>query len=984
MPRRWVRSLLTACACLTLSAPAAAQIDAPPRGMGEPVVSQSVAIDARPVSDQALLELIETRVGAPLSAVAVRQTIAHLMGLGRFDDVVVSVAQGPGGVAVSYDLVTARAVGRVVFRGHAGVSERLLRDRIEERFGATFPLARLDDLAPFLESVYRDQGYLQARVTPRPEIVEPSTRDEMVVEVESGPRVTLSAVIAEGNAPIALTGIPRRLDLAAGQHYRKADVDRKLEKLVSEFREQGYYEARADHQLRPGAQAGSAELAINVDGGARITVVFEGDQLSEKERRELVPIEREGSVDEDLLEDSANRIREHLRVQGYRDAQADYERTPRGGGLAVVFKVRRGPQFRTARVTIAGANAVPEADVRALLRTREGDLFVEGVVESDAATLAQQYRRRGYTQVRVELTPVPDAGNTSPVPVDVRFTVTEGPRTAVGAITVAGQTAVDEAALRAAVTSRTGQPYYQQQVALDRDGMLLVLLNRGYSSAVIDARVTFTQDRSSADVAFVVAEGPQVFVEHVLVVGNEKTSAEMIRREVTLQPGSPLSYAELTESQRRISALGLFRRVRITELDHGEPDRRDLLVTVEEAPATTVGYGGGLEGGRRLRQEEPGGAATEVFEVAPRGFVEYARRNLLGRNQSISLFARASLRTRASTTQVAEGEAEPSGYALRDYRLLSTYRKPRFLGTANDLLITGFLEQGLRSSFNFTRRGARAELTRRLTRELSFSGRYVIERAKLFEERLDPEDKPLIDRLFPQVRLSTLSAAVIRDTRDDALAPTRGALIGWDNDVAARAIGSEVGFVKTFAQGFVYRRLPGRRATVFAAGARLGLARGFAREVPVLDDNGDPVLDPDGEPQVQVVTDLPASERFFAGGDTSVRGYALDRLGIPFKTIDPNGFPTGGNAVLVINAELRVPVIGGLGAVGFMDAGNVFRRVSDFDFGVIKPTAGLGLRYASPIGPIRVDLGFKLDRGRLPTGEQERLTELHISLGQAF
>ena len=104
----------------------------------------------------------------------------------------------------------------------------------------------------------------------------------------------------------------------------------------------------------------------------------------------------------------------------------------------------------------------------------------------------------------------------------------------------------------------------------------------------------------------------------------------------------------------------------------------------------------------------------------------------------------------------------------------------------------------------------------------------------MLEERLDPEDKPLIDRLFPDVRLSTLSAAVIRDTRDDPLAPTRGALMGWDNDVAARAIGSQVGFVKSFAQGFFYRRLPGRRATILAAGARLGLARGFPREAQVL------------------------------------------------------------------------------------------------------------------------------------------------------
>jgi outer membrane protein insertion porin family len=445
---------------------------------------------------------------------------------------------------------------------------------------------------------------------------------------------------------------------------------------------------------------------------------------------------------------------------------------------------------------------------------------------------------------------------------------------------------------------------------------------------------------------------------------------------------APLSYHEVSESQRRVSALGLFRRVRITELDHGVPSRRDVLVTVEEAPATTMGYGGGLEGGRVLQQSEDG-TAIEKFEIAPRGFVEFGRRNLFGRNQSINFFARASLRSRASTTDVEPGEEPPSGYTFRDYRVLGTYRSPRVLGTRSDLLLTAFIEQGIRSSFNFTRRGARVELARRLSSDVSVSGRYVIERDRIFEARLDPEDKPLIDRLFPQVLLSTFSGSVIRDTRDDPLGPTKGALIGLDADLAARAIGSEVGFAKVFTQGFIYRRLPGRRGVVFAAGARLGLADGFDRGVVQTDENGNPVIGPDGEPVIEIVSDLPASERFFTGGDTSVRGYALDRLGTP-ETIDRNGFPTGGNAVIVLNGELRVPVWHDIGVVGFVDAGNVFNRVSDFDFSEIKPTTGVGLRYRSPIGPIRVDIGFKLDRQILPDGSLERLTAVHISLGQAF
>lgn len=978
MPRAGVCAVV-ACAVLAVGGRAAAQMTVP-AAIGQRVVSQTLVVDGRPASDATLAELVETRIGSDLTAAAVRETIAHLMGLGRFDDVVVTSQPVAGGVALVYQLGSAREVRRVEFRGEVGLSERVLRGRIEERFGDPFPLARLADLVPFLESVYRDHGYLDAVLTPA---VEPAGRgDTLVVDVKAGERVRLSRVIVDGNAPVPLQGIPEQYGLTSGQPYSRADVDRRLARLVADLRERGYYEARADHQVKR-VSAGQAELGVHVDGGAEIVVQFEGDQLSARERRDLVPIEREGSVDEDLLEDTANRIREHLRAQGYRDAEVEYVRTPREASLAIVFTVRRGPQFSTARVAFEGVTAVPEAELTPLLRTRAGALFVAATMEADAVTVAEQYRRRGFTQVAVQPVAVPEAGPGVPVPVAVRFAVTEGPRTAVGAIAIEGQREVDRAVLAEAVTSKPGQAYYQPQVALDRDGMLLALLNRGYLSATVDARVTFTPDRSRADLSFTVNEGPQVFVEHILVVGNERTSVAMIRREVTLAPGAPLSYAELAESQRRISALGLFRRVRIVELDHGEPNHRDLLVTVEEAPATTIGYGGGLEAGQRLRRTEPGGDATEIFEVAPRGFVEYGRRNLFGRNQSLNLFARASLRTRASTSAVAEGEPEPSGYTLRDYRVLGTFRSPKILGSSNDLLVTAFLEQGLRSSFNFTRRGTRAELARRVSRQVSVSGRYVIERARIFEQRLDPEDEPLIDRLFPRVRLSTVSAVVIRDTRDDLLAPTRGSLLGWDNDVAARAIGSEVGFVKSFAQGFFYRRLPGRRGTVFAFGGRLGLARGFEREVVRLDEDGAPVPGPDGQPIVDVVTDLPASERFFAGGDTSVRGYALDRLGTP-QTIDRSGFPTGGNAVVILNAELRVPVVGGLGAVGFMDAGNVFNRVADFDVAGIKPTAGLGIRYLSPIGPIRVDVGFKLDRDRLPTGQRERLTELHISLGQAF
>lgn len=972
---RWACAL--AAAAMLAGAPAAAQT----MPVGQPIVSQTVTLDGQVVTDPGILDLIETHSGTPLAIAQVRESIVHITGLGRFDDVVVSADAVPGGVALRYELVPLRTIRHLDFRGTVGVSEGLLRDRITARFGAAPPQSRAPEVIQLLTSVFHEEGYLNPRLTARPTL-EGKDHDALVIDVDPGSRLRVSSINANGNSPDPLPTLASRLGLSQGDPYRKAEVDRALERLVADLRKRGYYEAHADHELTPSDDGRSGTLAINVDAGPHVTIAFEGDPLPERVRRDLVPIEREGSMDEDLLEDSANRIREYLRGQGYRNADAEYARTPKNGELAVVFRITRGPQFRTGTVTIAGTAAIPEAELRVRLRTKPGELYTESVVGSDVASIVEAYHRRGYTQVKVTPVAVPGPSQTSPVPIDVRFEVAEGPPTIVASVTIDGAKSVPEADLRAGIGSQVNHAYYQPQVSLDREAVLLVLLNRGYQSAAVDVKVAFSEDHARADITFTVSEGAQVFVDHVLIVGNERTSTETIRREVTLKPMAPLSYQEVSESQRRVSALGLFRRVRITELDHGVPSRRDVLVTVEEAPATTLGYGGGLEGGRVLRQSDTG-TASEVFEIAPRGFVEFGRRNLFGRNRSINLFARASLRSRASTTDIEPGEPAPGGYTFRDYRVLGTYRSPRVFGTQSDLLLTGFIEQGIRSSFNFTRRGGRVELARRLPSNISVSGRYVIERTRLFETRFDPEDKPLIDRLFPQVLLSTFSGSLIRDTRDDPLGPTKGVLLGVDSDLAARAIGSEVGFAKVFTQGFIYRRLPGRRGVVFAGGARVGLADGFDRGVTQVDDNGNPVIGPDGQPVIEIVSDLPASERFFAGGDTTVRGYALDRLGTP-ETIDRNGFPKGGNAVVILNGELRIPVWHDIGVVGFVDAGNVFNRVSDFSFGQIRPTTGFGLRYRSPIGPIRVDVGFKLDRQLLPDGSLESLTAVHISLGQAF
>jgi outer membrane protein insertion porin family len=132
-----------------------------------------------------------------------------------------------------------------------------------------------------------------------------------------------------------------------------------------------------------------------------------------------------------------------------------------------------------------------------------------------------------------------------------------------------------------------------------------------------------------------------------------------------------------------------------------------------------------------------------------------------------------------------------------------------------------------------------------------------------------------------------------------------------------------------------------------------------------------------------VIRDLPASERFFAGGDTTVRGFALDRLGTE-DTLDSEGFPQGGNGLTVFNLEARAPYWKDLQFVWFIDAGNVFEHASDIRLRDARVSSGLGFRYRSPIGPLRVDWGWKLSTRLLLTGGRESSNVVHISLGQAF
>jgi len=957
-----------AAVCLITSLPAHAQ-QAPPGAayVGKRVSSVSVTIEGRRETDPALLDAVQVKPDQPLNMTDVRETMTHLYTLGRFEDVLVEAgAAADGGVAITIRLEPVHLVTKVEFRGQLGLSEGALRDRMAVRFGQTPPAARANDVAAGLKELYTESGYMSATVTPAPPVIQHDPdRATLVFDVTAGPRTRIVRSEVAGQPLETAAKVQQRLRIVPGEPYQPGDLRSRLASYVTWMRKHGHYEADA-RDLTPkfNADRTEADVTVDVRPGPLVVVQFTGDPLP-GDKNELVPIEREGSVDQDILEDAARRITDALQQQGYWKANVDVpERKEESGQLTITFNVQRGPLFTIAPggLQINGTQAMTLDELRAGARLAEvkltdGEPFIASRMSAIEGAITQFYRERGFATVQVASQP----NQTGASVVQPVIVVKEGPRVTLGSVTIRGNEKLPEKDLLEQIRIKTGEPYYGPNIAADRDRLETWYLDRGFQSAEVTVptpQPVTDGATARADVVFQIREGVQTTIEHIFISGNVRTNANVIRRELRIAEGAPLGQQELAESRRNLAALGLFRRIQIAALSHGDPGRSDIIVTVEESQQTTIDYGGGAQVEYILRENESTPIGQQ-FEFAPRGFFEIGRRNIGGKNRSANLYTRFGARP-------STDPEDSSPFGFFEYRVVGTYREPRALHNFGELTATAAVEQGVRTGFNFVRKGGNAELSHRLSPKVRVSGQYAFTTTRIFDEVLSEEDQLTVDRVFSRVRLSMLSGAISRDTRDDLVAPQKGTLLSADGTMAARVFGSEVGFAKLFLQSFYYRNL-GARNVVFAGGARFGLARA-----------GEQIKDG------LLVEDLPASERFYAGGDTTIRGYARDAVGTP-ETLTASGFPIGGSAEVILNAELRIPVFGDFGAVVFADGGNVFARVSDLDLSGLRTGLGFGVRYRSPFGPLRLDLGFPvnpIDRSSIG-GEREK-PKFYFSFGHAF
>jgi len=879
-----------------------------------------------------LLPLVGFTAGDAFSRRAVRDGIALLYLKGLFTDIQVDAFPDGKGVRLVYTLLPITIIEKVKITGNDAVSTDEIKAALPWLEGRELREDRLPAIRERILALYQTEGYEAAEAGIVAVPAKDPYRVVLTISIEEHEPTIIDSITFTGNTVFSDRELLHVMKSRPGRPLKSGlllDTDRAA--IVEKYREAEYPAARpgpVDMSFRDGKTA----VRMQIIEGPRVQVRFSGNHaMSDKELNELLLIWSEHDASPAIIESSVEKIKTTYREEGYRDVVVTSTSTEEKGTLDLAISVAEGPRLMVKRRTITGAAFLSPEELKDELDLQEPGWFTshpfrEDQLARDTEYLHDRYIDAGFLAVDVKSRVDGAANNTEAL---VAFDVTEGTRTMVRSIVFEGNTVLSGAELQALLRLKAGVPFSERSVEEDRLRILSAYGSRGYLYARVD--VERSEEGSTIDLVFRIAEDQMVRIGRIILRGNERTHDHVILREVNVHPGDPYDYGAVLSGQQHIYRLGFFGLVRFEPLHPGEKEyRRDMLLTVEERPAGAVELGVGYGDLDRLR------ASAEV-----------SYRNLWGQAQFLSL--------RVAASDIVE-------------QAVVNFREPWFL---NRRLEAGVrvawsdekrLNADTREIYYQTRKTEVATgLSRAYDNGLKLSLIYQYENVDNYNVRpaaiLSPDDSG-------RVRVSSITPGVVLDLRDDPFNPRRGSLHGLAVKEALKMLGSQADFTKLTAQTSWF--IPITRQSILALSGRGGVAF----------------------PQRDTKT-IPIHERFYLGGVTTLRGYLQDSVGPAAKASDGKLTPLGGESMVVFNAEVRLSQTEGFGLVLFYDAGRV-RRLdlanTTMPVGTVltdpppfRSSYGIGIRYNTPVGPLRLDYGQKIHRR---SGETPG--ELHFSIGNMF
>ncbi len=953
------------------------------------------AIEYRGVSAARLQPLqaeLPLQVGQPLDPDKIRATLRRLYATGLYSSVDVAGVRSGDDVSIIFDGEQQLFIGRV---NVDGVSDEtmtsLLQGATKLSPGTPFTQAKLDRGKKLIENLLETNGYYQAQVQEAhsPDPVNQQMNLSYIVTL--GQRARVGAVAVNGQSGLTIDKFRKAAKLKQNSSVTRDTVNTALDNLRAHYQKQQLLESKVtltDKKFDP--PTNHLNYTFNVNQGNKVVVVVNGVKVSQSSIRNLIPIYQEGTVDEDLLNEGDRRVRDLYQRKGYFDIQVEHTSVKQPNGQTLVtYNVQLGKVHDVDSVTIAGNKYFETSLIEPRLNVHPNSLFdprgtySAALVASDVATITAIYEGSGFSHVQVK--PVVRDSDTDKkgrpskiAHMTVVYQVTEGVQQRFGSYKLVGNIQVPSSTLLPLLNTQVGQPYNSNNLTGDRDAVLTYYLGHGYDQATANLKqAPDPHDPNLIDVTLQITEGEQIHVNQVLVSGLHYTREKTVASHILVHPGDVLNQSALIDTQRQLYDLTLFNGVNTAvQNPNGQELRKDVLLQFTEAKRWDVTYGVGLQ----AQTGNP--TSANNLTLLQQGITYNNPNGNFGISELVSLnVSRINLRGTDNSLTLK------TTYGSLEKIALLTFSDPHPFGAKTFTLSAdgGYTNEQDVTTYAASRILANLRLTERVGKPVTWIYQFQFRRIMVDANTIQvaPEEIPLESQ---PVTVGGPGVTWIRDTRrPSSLDASGGTYNTFQEFFADGKFGSQSNFNRLDGTNATYYPFGNVHRYVFARQTRLAYERSFG--------NGSQEL-------------IPLPERIYAGGAESLRGFGINAAG-PRDNI--TGFPIGGAAALVNNFELRLPpptlpVVGNsVSFVLFHDMGNVFVKGSDIwpsflrfrqpdraacressaadeaiqsapapehnsigltgicSYNFFAHALGIGARYGTPIGPIRVDASYTLN-----------------------
>lgn len=733
---------------------------------------------------------------------------------------------------------------------------------------------------------------------------------------ERKPRI--NSVQINNDSPLTEEKIQDVLKVEAGDEYDYWDLQDRVDELKKELQKMDFLDSIVD-VLEKENEKGTVSLEIEVHVAERAQMIFTGYEVGEKLLNNYNRMWRTGIspfvVQQMIQEDLLRQIQ----LTGCYRASVKVRTEKSDTRTVYYFDADAGPKFSTVELKFLGAEhydpQILQADLLKLYPS-SASLFREAIHKpSDFSEKIKMLYAR-KGYLRTIIEPGSVDYSTSSDKIVRSINIDEGPISYMDAVkTSKGESIPDP--LQEQIQLAAGKPFLPDALLDDEIKIHDYYESQGYQNVSVQYNVQFSNGSSNLKLYWSVDAGPVARIASIRIEGNQSTREELIRKQIGLKEGDLLTQANRSLTRKRLSDLGIFQQVGIETEETDVPGSYDVVVRVVETKKYEFQYGG------RYNTDDNFGAEIRLTDF-----------NFLGRAQNLSLYLRSTLDLplfRVDYMQPVVGN-------FWDRMRLSIFRDETDEDVratiSGDLVKIPFTKKQLTFQYQ---QDHRLWNFYRLFWGFQY-GSFTADFENLQDQ--GPRQFQGTEALF--------HAAFLADRRDDSLNASSGYFYSVDGEYAPKLIGTDISYAKTFSQLFYYKKIG---KIVSASGIRLGFL----------------------SIRSNVLT---FAEKFRTGGSTTMRGFVYNTV-VPGD--DAISIFFGGDSVLILNEEFRFPIHKWISGATFMDIGNVYRNVSDFDPTNLRYSAGLGMRIGTGSFLLRFDLGFNLD-----PEEDESRAVFHFGIGQAF